>query len=161
MPKPPFPHMMYNDVPLFASFILQQPPDIWDKWVFDLHLGQGHLDGLTSDPAALALSLETSRLRVDAVGYSASFPTVFEVKPHARLSAYGQIMAYRTFYEQEYFVRPNMGIITDRTNPNIQWLCAREGIQLHIVKPVNDEGIVRACYIVKANCDQLIRIPGP
>lgn len=159
MAKPVFPHMMEGDAPLFASWVLQQPPDIWEKWVFDLHLGRGHLDGLTSDPSALALSLETSRLRVDAVGYRASFPTVFEVKPHARLSAYGQVKAYGTFYESEYGVRPNLAIITDRTNINIQWLCAREGIELHIVKPANFEQMVRAAYLVKACCDQLVRIP--
>lgn len=159
MAKPVFCHMMERDVPLFAAFVLSQPPEVWDKWVFDFHVGQSHLEGTTSDPIALAMSLATSRLRIDAVGFRGGFPTIFEVKPYARLSAYGQVKAYQMFYESQYGTRANMGIITDKTNPNIQWLCAREGIELHIVKPATQDQMVKAAYLVKACCDQLVRIP--
>ncbi len=161
MPKPPFPHMMPGDVPLFASFILSQPPDTWDKWEFDTHLGDGHIVGLETDPAILKLSLEVSRLRVDAIGFQGGFPTLFEVKPSARLSAYGQIKAYQVFYEREYFVKANMAIITDSVTRDVDYLFAREGIKVFVVQPADIDGIIRACYLVKANCSQLIRIPNP
>lgn len=161
MPRPPFPHMMPRDVPLFAGFVLNEPPGKWDRWVFDHRLGQGHIVGFETDPAILKLSLEVSRLRVDAIGFQGGFPTLFEVKPSARLSAYGQIKAYQLFYEKEFFVLPAMAIITDSITPDTAWLFAREGIAVHIVKPADLQGIIRACYLVKANCDQLIRIPGP
>lgn len=159
MPKVPFPHMMSGDVPLFASFVLTPAARNFDRWEFDVHVGDGHLTGSEFDPAIYKLALEVSRLRIDAVGWDHGFPTVFEVKPRAALSAFGQIMAYQRFFLRDKFLRPNMGIITDWATPDMTWLCASEGIQLYLVQDATLEELIQACHIVKADCSQLIRIP--
>src|SRR5215207_7484429 len=159
MPKTPFPHMMDHDVPLFASFVLTPAAKLYDRWEFDVKVGAGHLAGQEFDPAIHKLALEVSRLRIDVVAWSHGVPTVYEVKPRASLSAYGQVKAYQIFYLRDKFLRPNMGIITDWVTPDMSYLCANEGIQLHLVHDASFEELIQACHIVRADCSQLIRIP--
>lgn len=159
MPKVPFPHMMAGDVPLFASYVLTPDAKRFSRWEFDVHVGDGHLTGSEFDPAMFKLSLEVSRLRIDAVGWDHGVPTVFEVKPQASLSAYGQVKAYQRFFLRDKFVLPFMAIITDWITPDMTWLCASEGIQVYLVQDATLEELIQACTIVKADCSQLIRIP--
>lgn len=161
MAKVPFPHMMEHDVPLFASYILTPDAKRFTRWEFDVHVGDGHLTGSEFDPAIFKLALEVSRLRIDAVGWEHGIPTVFEVKPRAALSAYGQIKAYQKFFLRDKFVEPRMAIITDWVTPDCTWLYASEGIQLHLVRDASFDELIAACRIVKADCSQLIRIPTP
>lgn len=159
MPKPPFPHMMEHDVPLFASYVLTPDAKRFSRWEFDVHVGDGYLSGSEFDPAMFKLALEVSRLRIDAVGWDHGVPTVFEVKPRAALSAYGQILAYQKFFYRDKFIRPNMAIITDWVTPDCTWLYGEAGIQLYLVKDATFDELMVACTIVKADCSQLIRIP--
>jgi hypothetical protein len=151
--------MMDGDVPLFASFILTPAARNFSRWEFDVKVGDGHLTQSEHDPAMYALALEVSRLRIDAVGWDHGVPTVFEVKPKARLSAFGQVLAYQRFFLRDKFVRPHMAIITDWVTPDMTWLCASEGIQVYLVKEASLEELIQACQIVRADCSQLIRIP--
>lgn len=159
MPKPPFPHMMPGDVPLFAAFVLSPESADYHKWEFDTHLGEGHITGLEFSLPILQLSLEVSRLRVDAIGWRFNHPTVFEVKPKGRLSAFGQLIAYQFFYNLEYGIRPDMALITDSITPDMTTLFGAFGIRVHIVTPTDTNGIFQACQIVQADCSQVIRLP--
>lgn len=159
MPRPPFPHMMEGDVPLFAAFVLSDYGNIYQRWVFDLHVGAGHITGPAFDPADIALALEVSRLRIDAVGYIGSSPTIFEVKPSAGLSALGQVIGYRYFYQKEFQMVPQLGIITDDTTPDLRELYAAMGVGLYLVEPVDLSGILQACKKVNVICDQFINVP--
>lgn len=159
MAKVPFPHMMAGDVPLFASYVLTPDAKRFSRWEFDVHVGDGHLAGSEFDPAMFKLALEVSRLRIDAVGWDHGVPTVFEVKPRAALSAFGQVLAYQRFFLRDKFIRPNMAIITDWVTPDVTWLYASEGIQLYLVQDATLDELIQACHIVKADCSQLIRIP--
>lgn len=159
MPKVPFPHMMDGDTPLFASYVLTPDARRFTRWEFDVKVGDGHLTGSEFDAAIFKLALEVSRLRIDAVGWDHGVPTVFEVKPRAHLSAYGQVKAYQKFFLRDKFVLPNMAIITDWVSPDLTWLLASEGIQLYLVKEASFGELIQACHIVKADCSQLIRIP--
>lgn len=159
MPRPPFPHMMPGDVPLFASFVLTPEARRFTRWEFDAHLGQGHLTAAEFNLPIYNLSLEVSRLRVDAIGWDHGVPTLFEVKPQARLSAFGQIMAYRFFYRLERQLEAHMAIITDSITPDTALLFASHGITVHIVQEAEHDEIVAACAIVQRDCSQLIRIP--
>lgn len=160
MAKTPFPHMMAGDVPLFVSFVLTPAAKQFDRWEFDVKVGAGHIEGQEFDPAVHKLALEVSRLRIDVVGWSHGVPTVIEVKPRASLSAYGQIKAYQIFFLRDFFIRPNMAIVTDWITPDMRWLCAAEGIQVYEVHEGSFEELIQACHIVRADCSQLIRIPG-
>lgn len=159
MSRPPFPHMMENDVPLFAAFILSDYASLYQRWQFDLHVGQGHLVGPSFDPVDIALALEVTRLRIDAVGWIGSAPSIFEVKPQAGLGALGQVLGYEYFFYKEFQIMPRLGIITDDTTPDLRELYAAKGVNLYIVEPTDLSGIIQACKIVGANCDQFINVP--
>ena len=159
MPKPPFPHMMEHDVPLFASFVLTPEGSRFTKWEFDVHVGQGHLTQSEYDPAIMELALAVSRLRIDAVGWLDGIPWIFEVKPRAALTALGQVIAYRHFYRLEKFITPRLAIITDWAKPDARTIYAAEGIALFEVTEANEEQLYAACVHVQADCSQLIKIP--
>ena len=161
MPSVPFPHMMWGDIPLFSAYVLKSEARRFTRWEFDTHLGQGHLAQPEFNESILALSLEVTRLRVDAIGFDGSFPTLIEVKPRARLSAFGQVLAYQYFYKLERQVVARMMIITDSITPDTAQLFAAHGIEVQIVEPTDQDGIIAACHIVKRECSQRIRIPIP
>lgn len=159
MPKPPFPHMMAHDVPLFASFVLTPDGRRFTRWEFDVQVGQGHLTGSEFDAPIRLTAYDVSKLRIDAIGWRDGIPWIFEVKPHASLSALGQVIAYRYFYQLERFVTPQIAIISDWFKPDMATVCAALGIHLFTVGEATWDELLAACNWVQADCSQLIRIP--
>lgn len=159
MPRPPFPHMMPNDVPLFASFILSGDADLYDQWIFDYHVGFGQMPQPWHTPAQVQQLLELTRLRIDAVGIDHGYPTVFEVKPVAGLAAFGQVTGYRWWYKELHQLEPRAGIICEEIHPDVQILCQAFNVMVHRVQPAPVAGIFQACQRVKADCSQLLTLP--
>lgn len=150
---------MPNDVPLFASFILSGDADLYDQWIFDLHVGFGQMPLPWWTPAQIAQSAELTRLRIDAVGIDHGFPTVFEVKPVAGLSAFGQVTGYRWWYKELYTIEPRAGIVCEEIHPDVQILCQTFNVNVYRVKPATLEQVFEACQIVQADCSQLLVLP--
>jgi len=159
MSRPPFPHMMERDVPLFAAFILSGDADLYTQWIFDLHVGFGQMPEPWHTPAQIIQLLELTRLRIDAVGLDGGYPTVFEVKPVAGLAAFGQIVGYRWWYKELNSLEPRAAIICEEIHPDVATLCNAFNVAIHRVKPATVEGIFQACQIVQADCSQLIVLP--
>src|SRR5215204_3411577 len=141
MPRPPFPHMMPNDIPLFAAFILSGEADLYGDWRFDLHVGFGNMPEPWHTPAQVAQLAELTRLRIDAVGFDHGYPTVFEVKPVAGLAAFGQIVGYRWWYHELHGIEPRAALICEEVHPDVQTLCQAFNILIHQVSPVTIEGV--------------------
>jgi hypothetical protein len=151
--------MMPRDIPLFAAFVLSPASELYTRWQFDVHVGQGYCQEPCFNPWDRAQALELTRLRIDAVGWDQQWPTLFEVKPDARLSAIGQLVGYRHHFRKEKRTEPRLAIITDTTTPDIEEIAAAEGITIYLVEPVDLSGVRRACLKVAVNCDGIIRIP--
>lgn len=147
MPRPPFPHMMPHDIPLFAAFVLSDEGKKFNRWEFDVHVGQGQDPGPVFEPNLRFMSLILTKLRIDAVGWEGNHPTIFEVKPDARLSALGQVIGYCHFFTKEFGVACKTAIITDTTTPDIRELYENHGITLHLVEPATNAQIARAARI--------------
>lgn len=144
MPKTPFPHMFPRDVPLFAAYVLSDQSKHIDSWSFDDRVGIPRDPGPTFDPALRQAGIWLSYLRIDATGYAKGIPWLFEVKPEARLSAFGQILAYKHYWLQQREGVPEMAIITDSTNPTMNALYRDHNIHLFLVHPGNDVDVSAA-----------------
>lgn len=159
MPKPPFPHMMPRDVPLFASFALTEQGARFRRWVFDLHVGEGCTPPVGFDPRLMGMAKAITQLRIDAVGWDDWGPTIFECKPMAGLSAFGQCLGYRWFFRREYGSEAKMAIITDETRCDIVTLCDAYDISLHVVSPASPYQILQVCKTLDAGDCNLLPIP--
>ena len=135
MPRPPWKHMSVNDVPLFASFVLSPEGQRFERWDFDLRVGNGRTPAPGASPEVIALTKALSQLRIDAVGYVQTQPTIFEVKPNAHLSAFGQVIAYAYFYLDAFGVVARRAIITDHIAPDVAQACRDADIDVHLVAP--------------------------
>jgi len=128
--------MMPGDVPLWQRFLTQHG-EYFDSFDYDRHVGQG----VDIDPAwpeeIVRAALALTQKRIDAVGYKGPEVWLFEVKPDAGLSALGQLLSYKALWERDP-VNPKvtyLAIITDRLNPDEQFLFESHGIRTYIVTP--------------------------
>lgn len=151
MAHPPFPHMFPNDVPLFAAFVLSPEGEGFTRWEFDVRVGVGIDPGPAFDPNLRAGALALTMLRIDAVGWIGATPTIFEVKPDARLSAFGQVLAYCYYFQEERGVTCRRGVITDSVTPNVVKLYRAFDIEIHLVQPATMYEIALARRKVYAN----------
>lgn len=151
MPRPPFPHMMPHDIPLFASFVLSEEGKRYGQWQFDVHVGPGQDLGEGTDPAIRDMGIMLTQLRIDAIGFSGTIPTIFEVKPDARLTALGQVLSYVWYYEREFNERAYKAVITDSMTDQVRALYEAFGIDIFLVKPALPSEILQAIHIVYPN----------
>ena len=127
-----YPHMMPNDVKIWERFI-ELEPDRFDTVIYDLHVGEGR--PITGEgPEWQEKQTKTlTQFRIDVVGFMNAVPTLVEVKPFAQLSAFGQILAYRYFWQEERrsVVPPLMMIITDNTTPDMKSIYRFYGVEVY------------------------------
>lgn len=159
MPKPPFPHMMPRDVPLFAAFALTPAGKRYRRFVFDLHVGDGCPPPLGYDPRLVGMAKAITQLRIDAVGWDDWGPTIFEVKPDARLSAFGQLLAYRWFFRKDYGSEAKLAVITDSDTCDVRALYQAYDIEMHLVQPATPHQILQVCTALNAGDCDLLPIP--
>ena len=151
MAKPAFPHMFPNDVPLFSAFVLSPEAEKFDRWDFDVKVGIPIDPGPAFDPQILGMAIAISLLRIDAVGFQVTQPTIFEVKPDARLSALGQVIAYCFYYQEQFGVACRRGVITDSMTPQVAKVYAAYDIQIYLVQPASTAEILLARKKVYGN----------
>jgi hypothetical protein len=136
--------MAPHDVALFAAFVLDDRSSLYTRYEFDITLGPGISGLVAADPTLQAMSDYLNKLKVDVIAWHGGVPTVFEVKPSIGLSAFGQILAYTWYYEQEFGRQAYKGIITDYATPNLATLCEAFGIPVVLVHPASPAQIVQA-----------------
>ena len=129
-----YPHMLPRDKYLWDRF-LELHGDYFERFDYDIRVGEGigELEGYPENIRRAAKML--TQKRIDAVGYRGSEIWVFEIKPHAGLSAIGQVIAYETLWNKDFPDRPvtYKAIVTDRTDNDIRLLCREQGIRLYEV----------------------------
>lgn len=149
MPPPAFPHMAPDDVPLFASFLLSDTGKQFQRWEFDVSVGPGIDPGPFVDPALRSNAIYLTQVKIDALGWVGQMPTIFEVKPEIQLSGFGQLIAYRWYYQQHTGIYAHIAAITDAMNVQYRVLYDAHQIDVHIVSPATKAVELQAVDIVK------------
>ena len=137
------------DVPLFASFLLSDEGALYHRWEFDVSVGPGVDPGLYVDPKVRDNAIYLTQAKIDAVGWVGQIPTIFEVKPELSITGFGQLLAYRWYFEQHTGIQAYLGGITDYMSAQYKILYAAHSIDLHLVQPASAARILEAVERVR------------
>ena len=96
-----YPHMLPEDHATWTAFIESGQVDLDEVW-YDVHVGRP-MDVPAGSPAFMQNVVDgVSRKRIDVVGRIANRVFIIEVKPHANMSALGQVVTYSNLFVAEF-----------------------------------------------------------
>jgi hypothetical protein len=133
------PALVPGEIVIFYRWLELHPKD-YDSFDFDVRIGRGEDPGPTFDQALREMWIHNTQLRLDAVGYVGSNPTIIEVKDDAGPAAVGQLLTYGKIWqvEQRSVVPPKLRLICRTFSPNILSIVRDAGIQLDQVTVTPD-----------------------
>jgi hypothetical protein len=127
-------HMMPADSVLWLRW-LETNEQGWSGYEYDVHTGDGIVLPGAVDTWAIGMAISLTQKRIDVMAVRQGVPWIFEIKPQAGLSAYGQLLAYR-----ELWLRDNPGVgkvelavVTDLLNPDERFVYEKAGIHVFVV----------------------------
>ena len=124
-----YPHMSPEDVRIWERY-LEHHAQEWEWFAYGVKVGKG-APVPPGTPEWLARMWKSlTKKRIDVVGSRNGRIWVIEVKPRCGLSAFGQAMAYRELYAQEYGVRPLAMVVCEYSDPDAKALCLEHEIQV-------------------------------
>lgn len=123
--------------------MLPEERRIWDKWMkrygnlfyrydYDVRVGEGiEIQSGWEENIARMAKLLTQK-RIDVVAYRAGEIWIIEVKPHAGVSAYGQLKVYEKLLRQRVGEGANikLGIVCETIDPDVEKLLEQEGVKI-------------------------------
>lgn len=129
-----YPHMNKRDKEIWERFI-DKYPDVYKQCQYDFHVGEAPPFNTLDDDGTDRNQDMLYRLRIDVIAGSPLGVDIIEVKPSAGPATIGQIKSYKMLYVRDEEPAGDVGmiIVTDKENPNMQWLCAQEGVKLIVV----------------------------
>ena len=74
----------------------------YDRFEYNMRIGQGIDPGPSYTPEVRKQAILNTQLRIDAVAWSGTQPTIIEVKRRATASNVGQILTYSSVWRQEF-----------------------------------------------------------
>ena len=132
MAAPKYKHMSPYECLLWDEY-LYRFQDFYDRFEYDVHVGEGStLPGVTT-PEFLAAGKLLTQKRIDAVGYRPGEIWIYEVKPDAGLSALGQLLAYRDLYTRQFLPGESihLALVTDHLSPDDEFLLNKNNIAIN------------------------------
>lgn len=134
MSPQPFPHLLPAEGIIWYKFLKQHGAE-WDRFEYDLRLG----DGRPVDPAhpdyIQAMAAQLSKKRVDAVGYRGSWPTIFEVSPRGARTVVGALELYAWLYHKTFPEQgvPERAAVVGRIDPDVLAYFRAKGDRVYVV----------------------------
>lgn len=96
-----YPHMLKQEMKIWEIFLAKYGRK-YDRFEYDVHVGKIYPELLKNQGPWLRGAFSIYQKRIDAVGFSPGEITIFEVKPHAGLSALGQVLGYLALYDEDF-----------------------------------------------------------
>jgi hypothetical protein len=132
-----YPGMQVAEILIWREW-LKLYGQLYDSFDYNRYVGPG-----VAPPPELVepyrqASIDASKLRIDAVGWRGPEPTLFEVERYAKPRSVGQLLTYRSLWEQDYpeTPPPELYLVCSDFNRHIAPALEEYGIQLAVV-PVN------------------------
>lgn len=135
-----FPHLLPAEGLIWANFLRKYGAQ-WDRFDYDIRVGQGH----PIDPAwpdyVKAMVTRLSLKRIDAVGYLGNHPTIFEVTPRLGRTTAGALLAYRFLFKETFpsLDQPDLAAVGPRVDPDLARYLASEGVKIYLVPSILDD----------------------
>jgi hypothetical protein len=132
--KQRFIHLLPAEKALWEKWISQYEVG-WSDYRYDVHVGEGITVTGEYPEWGKDLAKLLTQKRIDVLAYRMGTPWIFEVKPQAGLSAYGQLLAYRELWMKDHptSTRPELAVVTDILNPDEDYLYRSAGINVFLV----------------------------
>lgn len=137
-------NMSKHDQEVFATYVFTQEGQHYTDWEINPLTGNPQDPGVFFPRTQRAQALYLNALKIDAIGWFLSSPTLIECKPHAGPSALGQILCYRQWYQAHYAVTPNAMIVCSSMSPQVQQNARWSGIEVRLVQPAQPQLIQAA-----------------
>ncbi len=125
--------MLREDRSIYARF-LAKFPEFEGDFKYDIHVGTNVNQGIGKLPdpfVKMARALYSKR--IDVVIEDPKSIWIVEIKPHASLSAIGQVLGYSELFKRDHpeIAKPVFPmILTDRTGEDEKFMCNRFGIKI-------------------------------
>jgi len=111
----------------------------FDRFDYNVRLGAGVDPGPTVPEPYRTMAIQIRQKRVDAVGYTAGSPTLFEVKRRAGPENLGQLLVYARLWPQQFPASPPpaLVLVASDADPHTTDTLAAYNVRLDLVPTVN------------------------
>jgi hypothetical protein len=129
-----FPGMLPAEVLVFKAWLALHEKE-YDRIEYNKHVGAGIDPGPNVDPYWRDLALKSTQLRMDAVAWQASTPTLIEVKRRAGPRNIGQLVTYSVLWAADFpnLPKAKLLLVASDYQPNIEGVAAHLGITIEKV----------------------------
>lgn len=134
--RPTYPHLLPVEVWLWRAF-LTKFEDQWDRFEYDVHVGTG-ADLSAAPPDEFTANFTTlTQKRIDAIGWRAKNPTIFEVRERASLEMVGKLEGYGILFARQFptVPIPALWLICRFANPDDLAVATMKKIAVARVEP--------------------------
>lgn len=124
-------HLSKDDTAVWNKFI-RVHPDAYAQVVYDLRVGEGDIPAPGTPPNYAEMIEKLSQKRVDVVALLPDQTHIIEVKPHASLSACGQILVYKHLFDSQFpeLLPSRMLIVCYTADRDILDFCSLHSIEV-------------------------------
>jgi hypothetical protein len=129
-----YPGMQVAEILIWRAWLAQYG-SFYDSFEYNTRLGPDIVPPLALVEPYRSASILAKKLRLDAVGWKAGTPTIFEVERYGKARAVGQLLTYRAAWEQQQdtSASPALVLVCADADPNILPVCTEHDIELAIV----------------------------
>ena len=126
--------MSVSDTAIWEKFI-EQYPDAYTFCQYDFHIGDAPPFNTLMDDGEDLNQDKLYRLRIDVIGHKNGNDDIIELKPNAGVSTIGQVQSYKTLFIRDELPKGKVQavIITDKLQPNMDYLCKQADVKLIVV----------------------------
>jgi len=128
-----FPRLTQAEQILWRQFIVEHGMK-YERFDYDLPVGEGVDPGDSVAEFLRKDYIDLTRKRIDAVGYRLGKAFLFEVKPRAATTALGQLLTYKSLYNQTFPGIPvgGLSVVTSMINPDEAQVYKKFDIEIFI-----------------------------
>ncbi len=129
-----YPAMNVDEVLVWRAWLRLHQGE-FDRFDYNVRIGKGEDPGPDFPENIRKMAKDLTQLRLDAVGWQAKQPTIFEVKRFAAPPNIGQLLVYDATYRRTFTNQPNprLRLVCSAFTPNILPAIQESGILLDVV----------------------------
>ena len=100
-----YPGLLPEEILVLRAWLVLHQTE-YDRFDYNMRIGQGIDPGDAYSPEVRRQAILNTQLRIDAVAWKGTQPTIIEVKRRATASNVGQILTYSSVWQQEFPTGP-------------------------------------------------------
>lgn len=130
-----FPGLLPEEILVLRAWLALHQAE-YDRFDYNMRIGQGTDPGDAYSPEVRRQAILNTQLRIDAVGYKGTQPSIIEVKRRTTPSNVGQILTYDSVWRKEFPTGPPpiLRLVCNTFAPNILPRVKESGIFLDVVQ---------------------------